>query len=597
MNQARKAAAGPIILDAYAARSCPVKVQNRFDPTVQLPRTADGSVVLRPASEALSEIFAGGREFADRVLTQLARQASAVDLRALREEDWSAAQQATLHAIAEGHRVIISPVLPVDVTGHRSGQPDLLVRGADRADGAPGYLPVIIKRHKMLEKVTKDAGHFASLLDASYPSGKRPLQGARFRFSRQEDLLQLAHYWRQLEALGCEAGSAPYAGVIGTDRLLLDGNRLVVVDSDGPSQLGVSWAELTSKSIRTFSRTAVGGWKMRSALERYDHEFAFRLKVASVARSRAGSPDDPPPMVQPIVVRECDGCQWWAVCAPQLGDDDLSLRIDKAPLDVREISVLRSFGIRTVFDLVDADLDALLPQYLPEVRHRPGAEERLRVAAHRAQLLANGVELERLTTGPIRLPANGYEIDFDIETAADDRIYLWGFWVRDAADPTGGRYVHFARFADLDDDAELALAAEALSWLVAELKAHPDAVVYHYSDYETVHIRRLAANSADPQLTEILDFIDDHFFDLFSTIRTHFFGTRGLGLKFVANSAAGFEWRDEDPGGLNSQAWFNDAVHGANQQIQLDAATRVLQYNEDDVRATLALRDWLREQQ
>lgn len=586
----------PIILDAYAARSCPVKVQNRFDNTVHLPRAADGTVPLRNASEALSELFAGGREFTDRVLTQIARQEAAVDLRALRDDDWSAAQEATASAVTEGRPLIIAPVFPLDADGHRSGQPDVLVRGADRADGQPGYLPIIVKRHKMLEKVTKNAGHFASPLDSSYPDGKLPLHGARFRFSRQDDLLQVAHYWRQLEALGWEAGSAPYAGVIGTDRLIAHGAQLAIVEGDGQGQLAVSWAELTSKSIRTFSRTAAGGWKLRSALERYDHEFAFRLKVASVARARVGGPDDPEPMVQPIVVRECDGCQWWAVCAPQLGDDDLSLRIDKSPLDVREISVLRSFGIRTVFDLVDADLDQLMPQYLPEVRHRPGADERLRLAARRARLLAEGVELERLTKGVIDLPPNSYEIDFDIETAADDRVYLWGFWVRDAAEPGTGRYVHFARFEDLDDADELALAGQALGWLVNELKAHPGAVVYHYSDYETVHIRRLVANSSDPQIAEILDFVDDHFHDLFGTIRMHFFGTRGLGLKFVANSAAGFEWRDEDPGGLNSQRWFNDAVHGATQQIRLDAARRVLEYNEDDVRATLALRDWLREQ-
>ena len=36
----------------------------------------------------------------------------------------------------------------------------------------------------------------------------------------------------------------------------------------------------------------------------------------------------------------------------------------------------------------------------------------------------------------------------------------------------------------------------------------------------------------------------------------------GLGLKLIAGHA-GFRWRDDDPGGLNSQTWFADAVHAA----------------------------------
>ena len=68
-------------------------------------------------------------------------------------------------------------------------------------------------------------------------------------------------------------------------------------------------------------------------------------------------------------------------------------------------------------------------------------------------------------------------------------------------------------------------------------------------------------------------------------------------MKQVAHAATGFEWRDDDPGGLNSQGWFLDAISGESDAIREAAATRILEYNEDDVRATHVLRDWLREQQ
>ena len=68
----------------------------------------------------------------------------------------------------------------------------------------------------------------------------------------------------------------------------------------------------------------------------------------------------------------------------------------------------------------------------------------------------------------------------------------------------------------------------------------------------------------------------------------------GLGLKLVA-AHAGFAWRDEDPGGLNSQRWFADAVHGADAAVRAAAEARVLAYNEDDVLATRHVRAWLRD--
>jgi predicted RecB family nuclease len=58
----------------------------------------------------------------------------------------------------------------------------------------------------------------------------------------------------------------------------------------------------------------------------------------------------------------------------------------------------------------------------------------------------------------------------------------------------------------------------------------------------------------------------------------------------------GFSWRDEDPGGLNSQLWFAEAVHGETAEIRAQARRRVLEYNEDDVTATSQVREWLRAQ-
>ncbi len=295
--------------------------------------------------------------------------------------------------------------------------------------------------------------------------------------------------------------------------------------------------------------------------------------------------------MHPVVSYECSYCTWWPRCRAELDDDDLSLRISKSPLDHHEIAALRDAGVTTVQELAGSDLDALLPGYLPHVAHRPGAEERLRLAYRRSRLLADGIQLERTSHGPIAVPSAPLEIDIDVETSRDDRVYLWGFWVSDGNG--GGRYHEFSSFTELDDAGERELARRAMSWL-HDFVGDSDALVFHYSDYEVVRLQRLAADD-DALMQWAVDFAGSHFVDLFRAVRQHFFGAGGLGLKVVATAGAGFHWRDDDPGGLNSMRWFEEAVHAPTEDARAQARTRVLEYNEDDVKATWQLRRWLRE--
>src|SRR4029453_12407649 len=197
----------------------------------------------------------------------------------------------------------------------------------------------------------------------------------------------------------------------------------------------LSWADLQQLQVRAFSRSSPEGWRLRSLLEAYDPEQAFRIKIAAVAQLQTGRPDhDPELLVRPIVNKECSRCQWWEQCLPQLDPDDVSLRIDKAPLDMREIATLRRHGITTITDLVDAELDQLLEWYLPEVSHRGGGEGRIRVGGRRKRILLEGISFYRETIGPIEVPQADVEIDLDIESSADGRVYLWGFLVHAGSD-------------------------------------------------------------------------------------------------------------------------------------------------------------------
>jgi predicted RecB family nuclease len=577
-----------ILLDEYAARSCPVKTQNAFNPTVAVQTPADGDPV--EPSDALAELFDGGAQFEDAVLEQLitACQGVVVDLRPLSSEDPEAQMAACVRAMSSGAQVIIGGCLPIDLAGHRVGSPDLLVRSAQGANRSPAYHPVEVKWHRIIarSRPADDDVEEPRVLRYSTLTDPRAeaalgISGYELRIgSRAADFVQLAHYHRMLEACGFGAEQA-LAAVIGTDDLF-----------EAPA---LAWTDLGEPQVRTFSRSSPEGWRLRSFLERYDYEQSFRIKIAAVALQQTGRPDhDPDPLVRPIVNRECPRCQWWEHCLPQLDPDDVSLRIDKGPLDMREIATLRRHGIATITELAAADLDQLLGWYLPEVSHREGAEGRIRVAARRARMLLEGSSFDRETTGPIEVPRADIEIDLDIESSADGRIYLWGFLVQQADDETAV-YHEFSRFDDLDDRSEAALAADAFTWLRSVVDSTPSVVVFHYSGYEVAKISELAGRADDELLTWAAGYAEEHFVDLLEIVKAHYFGVSGLGLKLMARHV-GFSWRDNDPGGLNSQLWFAEAVHGDTAEVRSRARRRVLEYNEDDVIATSQVRAWLRAQ-
>ena len=558
-------------LDAYAARSCPLKTVNLFTPNLVAPSLErPDPPFFRDADAIEAEVMAAVLGGPGRV----------VDLRPLREGPSADAEAACLEALASGADVVIAGLLPKDEVSHRRGRPSLLVRS--RGEGG-GYHPVQVKFHRVLE-----ADPDGEPLDvASLTTPRRPVMvtGRRFRWgSRLNAALQMAHYWRLLEACGY-AARIPWAGLVGIDKIALD------PEHPGQVEQVITWLNLGQERVppdpRHLDRPEDA--EPVSTLARYDDEHRYRVELAQAALASSGQDQ----LLTPILSSECRGCVWQEHCQAQLDADDLSLRITKAPLDVHEVRTLRRLGISTVAELAHADLDDLLGQYLPRASHRVGSEERLRRAHRRATLMDAGVQLERQTQGPLDLPRHDLEIDVDIETSSDDRVYLWGFWVDDPSrgEPYGRQ---FATFADLDDAAELDLARRALGWL-RQVVAGRDAAVYHYSDYEVIRLNRLAHRLGEVG-TWATTWAADGFVDLFEVVRRNYFGANGLGLKVVTAAVTGFAWRDEDPGGLNSQSWFAEAVGDPDERVRELARVRVLEYNEDDVRATWHLRRWLREQ-
>ena len=64
---------------------------------------------------------------------------------------------------------------------------------------------------------------------------------------------------------------------------------------------------------------------------------------------------------------------------------------------------------------------------------------------------------------------------------------------------------------------------------------------------------------------------------------------RSYGIKSIAQYLK-FEWRDETPSGALSIQWYNDFLKTGEEKF----LNRVLEYNEDDCRATLVVKDYLK---
>jgi predicted RecB family nuclease len=96
-----------------------------------------------------------------------------------------------------------------------------------------------------------------------------------------------------------------------------------------------------------------------------------------------------------------------------------------------------------------------------------------------------------------------------------------------------------------------------------------------------------------PTVEQVRAFVDGpQWVDMFQAVSDQFICPNGKGLKKIA-PVAGFSWRDPEAGGEASMSWYRLAVGYDGATPDQTQRTRLLEYNEDDVRATQVLREWM----
>jgi predicted RecB family nuclease len=441
--------------------------------------------------------------------------------------------------------------------------------------GAAVYLPIDVKSHRCTSNLGVGDDpigpvHDLNLLAPAVIPGLSPKY-------REDDCLQLAHYHRLLQAHGHSPADDPsvpvYGGILGSERVVawfeLDTPRFGTVTP----QVGEDADGTASISFHKRQRSTA-----RTALDRYDYEFAFRHRIVAAARVRVDRSTPPP--VLPVSTKECERCPWRNPCRADMeATDDVSL---VNGVNYPEWRVHRHVGVTTATDLAALTSAEIDDHYAGT----PLTKKNVTKQVQHARAAVAGHPIIATDWDPASIPRGDIEIDLDLENA--DLVYLWG--ARLTRLPSTwpektGAYVPFVSFDPLDAVGERQLVNALWAWL-RELRQRAAAEgltlrVYSYSAIEATKLRQIGQSS------EINDFLaSDQWVDLLPLMRAKFWTNDGHGLKVMAR-ASGFEWRDRDPGGFASIGWYHDALGGVDRAANVK---RILQYNEDDCAATAALR-------
>lgn len=275
----------------------------------------------------------------------------------------------------------------------------------------------------------------------------------------------------------------------------------------------------------------------------------------------------------PFLKSGCKRTPWYSICLEDTqGCGDVSLIYRLSQSDQRQFY---EAGIRTVNDLAEADINELYKK-LPSWYF-----DKLARFQNQAQVL---ISQKPLVIKHTELPKVKWEVYFDVESDPTESVdYLFGFLVKDTQ--TGKQeYKYF--FIDSKENEE-SVWKEMLDFVDT---FQNDFVIYHYAAYEQHVFNRFSQRYGTAW--DVVRKFKDNSIDLLnyvteSVILPLYF----YSLKDVAKYI-GFKWRDDQAGGAESVIWYNEYKEKGDKNI----LNRILEYNEDDVRATLSVKEWLEAQ-
>lgn len=291
---------------------------------------------------------------------------------------------------------------------------------------------------------------------------------------------------------------------------------------------------------------------------------------------------------KPAMKGVCKLCPWYASCKKWCEkNDDMTLLfyLGRSNRDVLSEDV----SIDTMHDVLGMDIDDLMERKKRDGVLKGMAQKSLEKFKRRAEVMLEGKK--PVLYEPVYFPEVGYELFFDIEDdPTQEFVYLHGVYERG---PKGERFLDFTA-TELTPEAE----KEAWSRFWEYIRSLPqdDFAVYYYAHHEKTTYRKLQKLYPEVIPEEELEefFEKEEVIDLYTSLiqnKTDW-PLGSYSLKAIA-TYLGFKWRDETPSGALSIQWFNEYLEKKDPAM----LNRILEYNEDDCRATMVVKDALVEMQ
>jgi len=294
---------------------------------------------------------------------------------------------------------------------------------------------------------------------------------------------------------------------------------------------------------------------------------------------------------RPEPCTHCDYCEFSPVCDAQWRNEDSLVYV--ANIRTPERHALESDGVRTVIELStrtrsvtdvrDENLERLIRQAALQVatRAHPGAPPEYElVAPSEDPVFGHGFEL---------LPApNDGDVFFDFEghpfwSAQHDLFFLSGLRYRDGA----GQWCYDGRWAH-DLEAQALMVKDLVEFFAERRTAFPDMHVYHYNHTERSSLERLTRGTETESLFGSL-VATGLFVDLYVVAKNALLvGTESYGLKSLEH-LTGYQRHGGIEQGAGAVVVYDHYMTTKDPGLLEEIAL----YNEDDVAATMALRDWI----
>jgi len=284
----------------------------------------------------------------------------------------------------------------------------------------------------------------------------------------------------------------------------------------------------------------------------------------------------------------CDKCVWREICSQQWEESDHLCRV--ANITNVQIKKFKDAGIHTLADLAKLSEDTCIPRMNPETFKKLHHQA---VLQYKKQV--SGKDLfELLPPDPVgirgfaRMPKpDPGDMFFDMEgdpLEPGGLEYLFGLYFKD------GNTYQFKPFWGHDRAGEKKAFEDFMDFVTARLKKHPNAHVYHYANYEEAAIKRLMClhGTREAEVDNLLR--RKKLVDLYKVARE---GLRVSEPSYSIKNMEAFYMPGARDGEVKTA--MGSVIYYERWRQEKDDALlkQIADYNEDDCRSTLLLRDWL----